>query len=273
MEKLFFKDKQYTIGADPEVFVSHNGKFSPANGLVKGTKSHPFPVEKGAVQVDGLALEFNIDPAKDFEEFVGNLSRVQEQLLEMIPGYTFMEDVSVEFTKEDIANVPTENLILGCESDFNAYFMAPNMPPNAEAMMRTVGGHIHIGGFEYGGDNIDMEHTAYMASLTRILDEEVGVYSLFWDKDDKRRSMYGQAGSFRPKKYGMEYRTLSNAWLFKPKVIEFIYEGVANSIKRFLDGDLVTNAEVQDIIDYSERDSGFFKNNPKADYVKGLMEA
>ncbi len=43
-----------------------------ASGLVipDTAKEKPFPVTNGAVQVDGMALEYNIDPASTVEEFV-----------------------------------------------------------------------------------------------------------------------------------------------------------------------------------------------------------
>lgn len=59
--------KTYTIGADPEVFVGREGQFFSAHGLVPGNKRRPHKVDRGAVQVDGMALEFNIDPASSYE--------------------------------------------------------------------------------------------------------------------------------------------------------------------------------------------------------------
>jgi len=53
------------VGCDPELFVKKDGVLVSAHGLVQGSKEHPFRVSKGAVQVDGMALEFNIDPAED----------------------------------------------------------------------------------------------------------------------------------------------------------------------------------------------------------------
>ena len=51
------------VGCDPEVFVKQNGVFKSAFGLIKGDKKNPQKIRNGAVQVDGMALEFNIDPA------------------------------------------------------------------------------------------------------------------------------------------------------------------------------------------------------------------
>ena len=59
----------------------------------------------------------------------------------------------------------------------------------------------------------------------------IGIYAQMWDGDHKRRQMYGAAGAFRPKTYGMEYRTLSNKWIFNPKIVDFVYRGVERALK------------------------------------------
>ena len=60
----------FLFGADPELFVKRDGEFKSGHGLIEGGKENPYPVERGAVQVDGMALEFNIDPAADEDNFV-----------------------------------------------------------------------------------------------------------------------------------------------------------------------------------------------------------
>ena len=74
-----------TIGADPEIFVTNkDGRFRSAHGLVPGTKTEPFRVNNGAVQVDGMALEFNIDPVETEDDFVTNITSVMQQMQEMV---------------------------------------------------------------------------------------------------------------------------------------------------------------------------------------------
>ena len=64
------------VGADPEIFLGDaDGGLVSAYGLIKGDKEHPFPVTNGAVQVDGMAAEFNIDPDRDWETGFGRWSR------------------------------------------------------------------------------------------------------------------------------------------------------------------------------------------------------
>ena len=65
----------YLIGADPEVFVTDkNNQFVSAFNMVPGDKAKPYPVPFGAVQVDGMALEFNIEPASTRQEFIHNIT-------------------------------------------------------------------------------------------------------------------------------------------------------------------------------------------------------
>ena len=266
------KNKTFTIGADPEIFVGFGGKFISAHGLVKGDKKNPFPVQKGAVQVDGMALEFNIDPASDFDTFESNLSLVQEQLKSMIGDREFLRDTSVSFTEDFLKGIPIENVELGCEPDFNAYTGGENVRPSSGELMRTVGGHVHVGGFETD-DPMNNRQMIMSGHLARILDDKLGVYSILWDKDDKRRSMYGKAGSFRPKKYGMEYRTLSNAWIFSKDLVKFVYDAVEESFSLFEERGYQTSEFTQEIIDTSNRSHSFFKNNEKADQIRDLVGA
>jgi len=90
------------FGADPELFVFQHGKVQSGYGLIEGDKENPFKVENGAVQVDGMALEFNIDPAMDEEGFVFNLESVMRQLQKMVPDYELHADPVAHFGAEFI---------------------------------------------------------------------------------------------------------------------------------------------------------------------------
>lgn len=249
------------VGADPEIFVGKDGKFVSAHNLLPGTKEEPYKVECGAVQVDGMAAEFNIDPAGSEAEFLHNLDVVIQQLHSMMPDVEFLPVSSVEFSVDFAKSVPFTALELGCDPDFNAYTGQTNPKPNMFAMMRTAGGHIHIGGFE--SDNIyETNHFNDMSRLTMAMDEEVGVYSLAWDENDSRRRLYGQAGSFRPKSYGVEYRTLSNAWLFNKDLQKFVYQGVFRALDKFFDRGWVPTGLERNIINSSNRKHKFFQSNP-----------
>lgn len=262
---MLINGKNFTFGADPEVFVKdlNTNQFVSAHDLVPGTKINPHPVPNGAVQVDGLALEFNIDPAENYEQFESHLSSVKDTLAGMIGDKQFIEDTSVFFDKEFVENIPAVNLELGCEADYNGWTMGENPKPDAAGFMRTAGGHLHIGGFETD-EPFNPIHFATCGRLARILDQTLGIYSLMWDKDDQRRSMYGKAGSFRPKKYGMEYRTLSNKWIFKPELVKFVFNAAKDAVEHMFDPDFDVNEEVRRIIDTSDRNAVFFKGNPIA---------
>ena len=225
------------IGADPEIFVKDaEGKLVSAYGLIPGTKNEPCKVDGGAVQVDGMALEFNIDPAKNINEFVANIARVQDQLKAMLPeGYDFAIQPTAEFGKDYIDAQPAEASDLGCNPDFNAYTGEPNPKPDVNAPFRTASGHIHIG-WTKDMDPFDPGHFEACQMLTKQLDCILGVPSLLWDTDAKRRELYGKPGAFRPKPYGCEYRVLSNAWLTSPHLTNFVYRNTVYAVEQMLKG-------------------------------------
>ena len=196
-----------TIGADPEFFIGVGEDLYSAHGVVAGTKEEPFKVPNGAVQVDGMALEFNIDPATTEEEFTVNINSVLGTLREMVPeSYDFKMQPVAEFGAEYIRAQPEEATELGCEPDLNAYTGDINPTPDANADFRTAAGHVHIG---VTRELDDVEER----QLIILCDLFMGLPSLAYDNSAKRRELYGKAGAYRSKPYGVEYRTLSNAWL------------------------------------------------------------
>ena len=60
----------------------------------------------------------------------------------------------------------------------------------------------------------------------------LGLPSVLLDPDERRKQLYGKAGAMRFKKYGAEYRTLSNFWLFSDDLIEWAYKGGVAAYER-----------------------------------------
>lgn len=254
----------FLVGCDPEFFVTKDGKPVSAHALIPGDKKTPFKVKGGAVQVDGMALEFNIDPAKNSEEFVARLDMVMKQILAMVPDHAMYDQPVAEFGFDYIQSQPQEAKVLGCEPDYNAYTGEANPTPNAEMPFRTASGHIHIG-WTKNVDPHDPGHFNACRRLTRMLDRRLGVMSLIWDKDKKRRELYGKAGAFRPKPYGMEYRTLSNAWLNPalPHLRKCVYGNTIEAIKELFedpkaDEKMIFGRTARDLVDSSDFEQALF---------------
>ena len=213
----------FTFGCDPELFVINgDGDFVSASDFLPGSKKEPFKVDKGAVQPDGVAAEFNIDPASNYKEFSGNIDAVMKQLEEMLPnGHKLVVASSASFKKHIWDDIQPEARELGCDPDVNAWTGENNGIPSYEAdpRMRCAGGHLHIG---FPGttdaDITDVQHIMNCRDLVKQFDWFLAGWSLQHDKDSIRRNLYGKAGACRYKPYGVEYRTLSNFWLKTPEL-------------------------------------------------------
>ena len=141
-----------------------------------------------------------------------------------------------EYTDEYFKTIPPEALELGCNPDYNAWTFDQNRPPDAHVTFRTGSGHVHLG----WGENFDLasfDHFDMCARVARQLDYYLGLASLLWDGDNRRRELYGKAGAMRPKPYGMEYRVLSNAWLNSDVTRRFVYEATVKAYNDLMAGD------------------------------------
>lgn len=247
----------FTLGADPEVFVRKNGKaIAVCETGLPGSKSAPHKTDHGAVQQDGFAAEFNINPtqANDFEGFNLNIVRTIADLRALMPGANLSIEPVQEFDPEYMAAQPDETKELGCDPDFSAYTMAANPRPDGDRPFRTGAGHIHIGwGADIPVDN--EEHLEICSGFIKMLDATVGLYMTFIDRDPRRRELYGKAGAFRPKPYGVEYRTPSNVWIRNKTRRQVMHSLINVAINKMRNGYRVeqlyglTEEQIQTIID------------------------
>lgn len=209
------------IGCDPEFFLSLGGRFISAEGILKGSKWDPVQINKGGVQVDGLAGEFNIDPASTAEEFDENIEEVLNQIREMVRGVD--KDIKIHFTPiatfdKDYFDkeIPEHSKILGCDPDFNCLDGSINQAPNiANLPIRTAAGHLHIG-FTENEDVTSATHKEdcrFLANHFFRLGNECFTGKPLTREELKRLEYYGGYGSFRPKHYGCELRAPSNLWV------------------------------------------------------------
>ena len=208
----------FKFGCDPELFVLNTeGRVVSAHDLLPGTKDEPFKVPYGAIQVDGTAAEFNIDPVENFEDFDRNIVEVMKSLFSFLPkGYKLSAVPSVKYDIEEWERIPPAAKVLGCNPDFNGWTNEQNPSPKPTGdleRVRTASGHLHIGWTQDVDLSKDIEHLNHCSDLVKQLDWYLGYWSLFTDKNNIRRTLYGQAGACRYKSYGVEYRVLSNFWL------------------------------------------------------------
>lgn len=233
----------FKIGCDPEVFVRERatGRIISAHDLIPGSKKEPFKVTGGAVQPDGLAAEFNMNPVpiEDFKAFNEGVLGVMHQLKTMVGDkYQLVIEPSVQFDKDYYDSLPDSAKELGCEPDYCAYSddpFKPNDRPNGDTGLRSAAGHIHFGwGADIPADHPD--HINVCRSFIRQLDWYVGLAMTVMDTDSRRRELYGKAGAFRPKSYGVEYRTPSNVWLKAPSHRRTIHRLCGMAIRDMMNG-------------------------------------
>lgn len=242
------------IGCDPEVFVKQGGLFKSAHKLIQGDKKKPFKVRSGAVQVDGMALEFNIDPAATEDQFLFNVQDVFNQMKLMVPEYEVVVTPVAHFEPAYLKAQAPEALELGCDPDYNAWTNDVNPRPDGDRPMRTASGHIHIG-FTEDQDADEYLHRHRCNLIAKQLDYYLGLPSLLYDGDVERREMYGCAGAVRYKSYGVEYRTLSNAWLKTEKSIRWVYRNAVKGVNDLIGGRSLEEkyGDIQTIINTSDK--------------------
>lgn len=239
----------FTIGCDPELFIKQYGKYKSAVGLVGGDKWNPRPIdEEGhAILEDNVALEFNIAPANSKPAFRSSVAKVLDYFREILPGYELDTASAVSFPPEELETPQAQ--LFGCEPDFNAWSKTINPKPQAQdENLRSCGGHVHVGSV------IAQEQPL---EVIQAMDLFLGVPSVVLDNGELRKQLYGKAGCFRKKEYGVEYRTLSNFWIFDPKLINWVYDQTKKALEFVSQGNKINTDDgllIQRCINHNRRD-------------------
>lgn len=238
MQKLF------TVGSDPEVFLIDLQTSEPVSsiGKIGGTKESPLNVGDGIMlQEDNVALEFNIPPAETEDEFVKyilkGLEKAQQAARHALPTFDVLIAASVKFKPVEL--MAPEASIFGCDPDFNAWeFGAVNpRPAIPKSGLRSAGGHIAVG--------YEAPDQATNTELVKAMDTYVGLVSVLRDEDKQRRKLYGKAGAFRHKPFGVEYRTLSNYWLATEELTREVYRQTKKAFEFVSSGKSISPNDVR----------------------------
>jgi hypothetical protein len=146
--------------------------------------------------------------------------------------------------------------MLGCDPDYNAWRMDINNAPDPSVGFRSGAGHVAIG---WGGSfTIDDDFLQVCGAFARMQDAINGTASLLYDQDTRRRELYGKAGAFRPKHFGVEYRTLSNSWVKSKRLAEYVATRSFQAARFLMNGIDIATPEVESIINENKVDEAVY---------------
>ena len=242
----------WLIGSDIEVFIQEEqtGKYISSQGdeyngfspRVPGTKHDPYYIDEEkqfAVETDNVSVEFLVPPTRNCGEFIQNINYMMRHIKDRLPiGLIPVARASARFDADQLLSPDT--LVFGCDRDLNAWTGEYNPRPDNTTNLRSNGFHIHIG--------YDNPNEATSIQLIRAMDYFVGIPSVLVDRDTDRRTLYGKAGSFRHKPYGVEYRTLSGVLIGNDEHIKQVFENTIKAINFINSGKVISNELMEEIV-------------------------
>lgn len=220
--------KNPTIGADIEVFLQEKStkEFVSAEPYIKGSKYEPFIWDVGnpyyAISLDNVAAEFCIPPAHDPNEWLASIKKSIDYISGEIPDTLCVAPIPAAILADRYLQSDSAKRF-GCEPDHNVWIRGNNESPNAlNKNLRSCGGHIHIG---YDEPDVPISEL-----IVKAMDLFVGIPSVILEPPNARKELYGKAGAFRFKEYGVEYRTVSNYYLQSERLTQWAYANTLAAI-------------------------------------------
>jgi hypothetical protein len=206
------------FGSDPEFFLVNK-----KTGLLAPL----FEAER-----DGLAWEPKIIPSSCRDIFGHSVVDTIRQV--------YLSD-NLEFTGNTVEKIakgvyPKKFLRIGCRTSNNLYIGEENPAESESLRWRASGGHIHIGhppaflNHPSGILTINLRNNELVYTMVNLFDRIGGLLSTAMchnpEQERLRKKFYGKAGSYRPKTYGIEYRTPTSWDIFFPHNRYILLQGL-----------------------------------------------
>jgi hypothetical protein len=227
------------MGCDPEFFFTKKGQVIGSEKVLSAGKSKADSFN-GKFVIDGVQAELNPQPST-CRAAVTNAIRLcfkdlHDKVLAEHKGVSADFSQCIEVSKEEMDSLSEKSKIFGCAPSTNVY----NEGKSKTSVIgvdpkkyrgRSAGGHVHLGIHSWYSYD-DAEQTRVKNNLKNvevlvpILDIVVGNTCVLLDRAEsnkERRKVYGRAGEYRLKDYGIEYRTLSNFWLRSCQLTSFVF--------------------------------------------------
>lgn len=228
------------IGSDPEIFVEDaKGVVIPAFEFL-GSKEKPNRVpgyrQDYAFQHpdqdcygndlywDGFQAEFTTHASHCMGWHGDSLQAGLRGIYEAMKKHSKKAVLSIktvmDIPPKMLQTAKPEHVAFGCNPSLNAYGMRGLEAPGIAIGYRSAGGHVHLGFYT-------KPSTEDCVNMVKGMDAILGVacVSMHAKYDDpRRRIMYGLAGEYRLPPHGLEYRVLSNAWLFHPVIANIVFD-------------------------------------------------
>jgi hypothetical protein len=225
------KARQFTLGADPEMFL-----FS-GNTLIPAYEFLPPKGEKISLYWDGFQAEWKYTDVTIFCQ--NNLVMYTRQALMRLQARAVAYDAFARLSLANVVRIPQATLDtvdpryveLGCQPSYNAYWLKgePVYDPR-KLPYRFAGGHMHFGTWNTPGRAVEYIRPNY-ERIVKTLDSILGIWAVGAARaldNPIRRRYYGLAGEYRKPKYadglGVEYRVLSNWWLAAPSTLQVTWD-------------------------------------------------
>lgn len=227
--------RQVILGCDPEIFVVQGATVLPAYKYLPG-KHHALEEGEHVMDTyannhtahakvfwDGVQAEFSMRPETCLSWLGDNvqlgLSMILKEARKVAPDARLTLTNVLTYPEGERLKAKREHVELGCSPSMNAYGMGGERPGDGRKLpVRFAGGHKHI---------TSARMMKEPEAGVKFLDATLGIWSVGAAQgidNPIRRRFYGLAGEFRPTKYGLEYRVLSNFWLAHPAVFHLSFE-------------------------------------------------
>jgi len=195
-----------------------------AGRFMDACKVAPLSINGHLIHRDASMVELAMAPAGCPRGLAHNFLNAMNETTKLLPDDVVLKAIpAVTYTASELKRDPYAS-VMGCSESSNIY----NLPPTSSK---------YTDGTRYSGMHINIQIPDAGPADALALDVFLGLYSVvnweqpFKDEVIKRRQNYGQAGEFRLKDFGIEYRTLPSSSFCQYRM-ELIWELVDKALNR-----------------------------------------